>query len=214
MVNDGPTRLRDLTTLPEFRETLPVQFSLFEEGLFIVATAPAHEALLGSQVLLIGEQPVDSVFTALEPLISRDNTQWVNLMTPYHLREVPLLHALGLVPEARRLPLTVRDRAGQERRVTLDTDTSRTDIWFAFPAPAGWRFLPQTLPTPLPHSLQHVDAYQWFTYLEEARTVYFQFNRVRDMDEEPLAAFTDRLFRFIADNPVEKVETPNAGDIF
>lgn len=205
LVNDGHTRFRDLTALPEFRQMLPVQFYLFAEGLFIVAAAPEHEDLLGAQVVTLGGHQVGELFRALDPLISRDNIQWPKQMFPYHLRELPLLHALGLVPESRRVELALRDRDGQERTVTLATDETQPDIWFAIPAPVGWRFLPDTLPTPLPHYLRNAGTYFWFDYLAEERAVYFQFNRVRDGVEETLADFTTRLFRFIEERPVEKL---------
>jgi tetratricopeptide (TPR) repeat protein len=204
LVNDGHTRFRDLTALPEFRQTLPVQFWLFAEGLFIVATAPEHEDLLGAHVMTLGGHEVGELFQALDPLISRDNIQWPKQMFPYHLREVALLHALGLVPEPRRVELALRDRDGRERTVTVETDESQPDIWYAIPAPTGWRYLPETLPTPAPHYLRNAWTFFWFDYLAEEQTVYCQFNRVRDGAEETLADFTARLFRFIEEHPVEK----------
>ncbi len=205
LINDGHTRLNNTTGLPELRETLPVQFSLFEEGLFIVATDPRYAALLGAEVVRIAGHSVDELFRALDPLISRDNVQWLKQITPYRLRELPLLHALGLAPDPRFVDLDVRDRNGETRVATLTTDTSHPDIWYANPCPLGWQFFPETLPTPLPHYLKNAGAPYWFAYLTEEQTVYFQFNRVRDDLEEPLADFFVRLFRFIAEHSVEKL---------
>lgn len=218
LVNDGHTRLRDLTALPDLRQTLPVQFALFEEGLFITAAAPQHAELLGVQVMQIASRSIDELFRALDPLISRDNVQWLKQMMPYHLRELPLLHALGLAPDPRQTDLTIRDRAGQERTVTLDTDESQPNIWFAIPHPVGWPFFPATLPTPLPHYLKNAGTNYWFDYLAESRLVYFQFNRVRDDLEESLADFTARLFHFIDEHAVDKlvidVRWNNGGNTF
>jgi hypothetical protein len=205
LVGDGHTRLRDFSARPDLCPTLPVQFFLFEEGLFIVAAAAQHGDLLGAQVLAFDGHPTDEVCAALDPLISRDNHQWPKQMLPYHLREVALLHALGLLAGTQGATLTLRDRSGTERAVALVADMTRPDIWFAIPAPVGWRFLPETLPAPLPHYLRHAGAYYWFDYLAAERTVFFQFNRVRDAEEESLAAFAARLFRFIAEHEVEKL---------
>lgn len=205
LVNDGHTRLRDLTALPELRQALPVQFTLFEEGLFIIAAAPQHAGLLGTRVLRIAANPVGALFQALDPLIARDNAQWLKQMIPYYLRAVPLLHALDLAPDPRQAELTLRDREGREHTVTLATDESQPDIWDAIPCPAGWHSFPETLPGPLPHYLRNAGAIYWFTYLAESQTVYFQFNRVRDDPEESLAAFTARLFRFVDEHPVGKL---------
>jgi hypothetical protein len=205
LVNDGHTRLRDTTTLPNLRQALPVQFTLFEEGLYITAAAPQHADLLGAQVTQIASHSVDELFQALDPLTSRDNLQWLKQMIPYQLRALPILHALGLAPDHRQAALTLRDRDGQERTVTLATDESQPDIWNAIPYPAGWIFYPETLPGPLPHYLRNAGSTYWFDYLAESRTVYFQFNRVRDDPEESLAAFTARLFRFIEEHAVDRL---------
>lgn len=205
LVNDGHTRLRDLTALPDLRQALPVQFTLFEEGLYITAAAPRHADLLGAQVARIAARPIDELFAAFDPLTSRDNVQWLKQMIPYQLRSVPLLHALDLAPDPRQAELTLRDRDGQERAITLATDERQPDIWNAIPSPAGWTFFPETLPGPLPHYLRNAGTSYWFDYLAESRTVYFQFNRVRDDPEEPLATFTARLFRFIDEHPVDRL---------
>lgn len=205
LVNDGHTRLRDLTALPALRQTLPVQFTDFEEGLHITAAAPQHADLLGARVERLAGKPVEEVCRALEPLISRDNPQWVRQMTPYHLRELPLLHALGVAPDPGRVELALRDRDGRERVATLATDDSQPDIWFAIPCPVDWRFFPETLPTPLPRYLKNAGTNFWFEHLPAHDLVYFQFNRVRDHPDESLADFTARLFRFIEEQAVGRL---------
>ncbi|HEX5504814.1 MAG TPA: hypothetical protein VFW96_19510, partial [Thermomicrobiales bacterium] len=154
LAGDGHTRLeRGFDVLPDLRRTLPLQFYRFAEGLYVVAADPAYEDLLGARVLRFGDRSVDELFRALDPLVSRDNAQWLTQVIPYRLRETPLLHALDLVPEPGRVDLAVRDRDGRERVATVATDERRPDIWYDFPCPAGWRFYPETLPAPLPLSL-------------------------------------------------------------
>jgi hypothetical protein len=89
--------------------------------------------------------------------------------------------------------------------VTLATDASQPDIWNAIPYPVGWQFFPETLPAPLPHYLRNAGAHYWFDDLADARTVYFQFNRVRDDPEEPLRDFFARLFRCIEERAAERL---------
>lgn len=45
----------------------------------------------------------------------------------------------------------------------------------------------------------------WFEYLPDAKAVYFQFNRVRNSEQESLAEFCNRMFRFIDEHPVKKL---------
>lgn len=205
LVNDGHTRIRSIAQLSGLDQTLPLQFYLFEEGLFVTAADPAYAGLLGDQVLSFAGTPVDDLFTALDPLISRDNRNWLKQMTPFHLRELPLLHALGLVPDSNSVELRLIDRSGAERSAQVETDGSHPDIWYAAPAPVDWAFLPETIPGDTPHYLRNAGVAYWFDYLAGDKVVYFQFNRVSNDVEEPLNRFTERLFDFITHNDVEKL---------
>lgn len=195
---------------PEQRWLLPVQFALFEEGLFIVAAAPIHAALLGAEVIEVGGHPVAEVLAALDALIPRDNGngQWPLHLIPQGLRDAPLLHALGLAAASREATLTLRDPDGALRQATLTArhepaEPSRREH---FPAcPPGWLRLTETLPAPGPAYLRNVQAPYWFAFLPAERTVYLQFNAVRDHPMEPLADFSARVFGFIADHAVDNL---------
>jgi tetratricopeptide (TPR) repeat protein len=197
--------------LPNDREdlqrTIPLQFYLFEEGLFIIAAEQRYEALLGAQVLQFGERTVEEALAALDPLICRDNDQWPKHVAPSWLRELPILHALGVIPAPDEVVLTVRDDTGTMRivRVTADSGMLNWQLDVARPAPEGWCFFPQTLTSPLPHYLRNMGKSYWFEYLRDEHLVYFQFNRVLDDPRESLASFCDRLFGFIEHHPVEKL---------
>lgn len=187
--------------------TLPLQFYLFEEGLYIIAATPEHADLPGCRVLSFGGHAVAHLTDTLAPIIPRDSDSWIKLKLPYLIRELPLIHAMGLIPDADRVELTVQDLDGQERRVAVEAGENLTtdELYYAFPYPAGWFFFPETLESPLPRYIRNQAAYFWFEYLREDDTVYFQFNRVRNSATESFAEFTDRLFRFIDDHDVERL---------
>lgn len=203
-VGDGHTGLLPANR-PEFQPTLPVQFYLFKEGLFIIAADPKHKDLLGAQVLRFQEKTVDKVIQALDPLISRDNENpiWPLQRAPYLMRHLPLLNALGLISNAGEVALTVRALDGAARVVKLTTDTSQPNIWNVKPHPATWVSLAQTLTAPLPLYLKNPSAPYWFEHLPAAKLVYFQFNSVRNDRNEPFAQFSARLLKFVDENDVE-----------
>ena len=193
---------------PGQRGLLPVQGALFEEGLFIVAAAPIHAALLGAEVIAVGGHPVAEVLAALDTLIPRDNGngQWPLHLIPHGLRDAPLLHALGLAAASREATLTLCEPDGATRQVTLAAQHESAELSRRehFPAcPPGWLRLPETLPAPVPAYLRHVQAPYWFTFLPAERAVYLQFNAVQDHPMEPLAGFSARVFGFIADHAVD-----------
>jgi hypothetical protein len=189
----------------DFHRALPLQFYLFQEGLFVTATAPDHDTLLGAQVLQFGQHTVDEVMAALEPLISRDNQQWPKQVAPLLLRQLPLLHALGVVADPTQVTLTSRRADATTGTVTVATDPAWSSPLWTLPCPPGWVFLPATLASPMPLYLKNCGATYWFEYLPDPRVLYFQLNSVADDPEEPLEAFGRRLFDFIDANPVDKL---------
>jgi tetratricopeptide (TPR) repeat protein len=196
----GPT-----TSRKEWTETLPVLFYMFEEGLFIIAADPKHKDLLGSQVLKFGGRAVDEIVGAIHSASSEDNKIWIKQIAPYRMRHLPLLHAAGMISNPVKVELALREMDGKERTVTLATDQTQPNIWNVKPNPPEWVNLPQTLSAPVPLYLKNAAARYWFEYLPASKTVYFQFNSVRNDDKENLAAFSERLFKYINENEVEKL---------
>lgn len=205
-VGDGHSNLLGPTTpRAEWIQTIPVLFYLFEEGLFIVAADPKHKDLLGSQVVKFGGKTVNDIVETIRGVSSEDNKLWVRQIAPYRMRHLPLLHAAGAIPHPDKVELVLRGMDGKERTVVLTTDTTQPNIWNVKPNPPDWMNLSQTLGTPIPLYLKNAAAPYWFEYLPESKTVYFQFNSVRNDQKESLAAFSERLFKFINETEVEKL---------
>lgn len=204
-VGDGHTALLLRPERREFRTALPVQFYFFKEGLFIIAADPSRVDLLGAQVLRFGDRSVDQLTTALDPLISRDNENkmWPLQRAPYLMRHPALLNGLRLIPDAEKVTLAIRDSGGRRRTITLASDSPDSNIWNALPK--GWVSLPQTATAPVPLYIKRMYEPYWFEYLPDSRTVYFQFNVVRNDPKEPLGDFRNRLFKFIDENDVERL---------
>lgn len=205
-VGDGHSGLLGPTTpRSEWVETIPVLFYLFEEGLFIVAADPKHKDLLGSQVMRFGGKTVNEIVETLHAASSEDNKIWIKQIAPYRMRHLPLLHAAGAIPHADKVELVLRGIDGKERTIVVATDRTQPNIWNIKPNPPTWVNFSQTLGTPVPLYLRNPSAPYWFEYLPESKTVYFQFNSVRNDQKEPLAAFSERLFKFINEKEVEKL---------
>lgn len=202
-LGDGHTGILGRVDNAEAALSVPLQFYLFKEGLFIIAADPQYKELLGAQVLRFGESTITQVMEALDPLTSRDNDFWPNQIGPYRMRSLPLLNGLGLIPEARKVNLTIKDLQGKERVVSVPATTDFPNIWNEFPK--SWLTYAASLEKPLPLYLKNMTRAYWFEYQPETKLLYFQYNRVRNEGEEPLAKFSERLFKFINDNEVEKL---------
>jgi hypothetical protein len=204
-LGDGHTGLLMPPETPDYQQALPLQFFLFQEGLYITGGDPKYKELFGSQVVQFGTHTVAEVMNALDGVISRDNELWPSQLAPYHMRNLPLLNALGLVSDIKKIDLRLRDVNGNERVVNVETDATHANsvIWNHFPD--EWITYAQTLPSPIPLYLKNTKTLYWFEYLEPQKIVYFQFNGVLNDSKESLAAFTERLFKFINEHEVEKL---------
>ena len=197
LMGDGHTRLQSTTAVPPQRRSVPAQFYLFTEGLFITSAAPKQADLVGAQVVRIGEHTIDKVMTALDPIISRDNQIWLKTIAPGLMRNPRVLNGLGLIPEVDKMTITVTDGTGKTRTAQLAAEPEEpTENWPQARQQA-------TLPEPL--YLKNRRANYWFEYLPEAKTVYFQYNAVQNNPQESLTQFCDRLFKFINEKEVERL---------
>ena len=203
-LGDGHTGILGSATRAEFQQMLPMQFYLFQEGLFIIAVDPKYKELLGAQVLRFGDRTVDDVMRTLDPLIQRDNEMWPKQVGPYLMRNVPLLNGLGLVPDAKKATLAIRTLAGATTTVLVTTDSTQPNIWNLLPNPETWINLAQTMPGPMPLYVKNMSSNYWFEYLPAAKTLYFQYNKVLDDSPESLAQFSTRLFKFIDEHEINK----------
>jgi hypothetical protein len=156
-------------------------------------------------VLRFGDHAVEDVCKKIDPLISRDNPNGPRVVGTMRLRNAPLLAALGLISRPDEMRLTVRDQEGKVRSVDLPADCplSSRRLWDGLPA--GWKRFVDTVPWPLPLYLRDQHTDYWFEYLRDDKTVYWQFNHVRDNEQEPLARFSARVHRFVMEHDVEKL---------
>src|SRR5690606_10991419 len=138
---------------------------------------------------------------------ANDNTYWVKETLPLMLREFPNLHALGVIEDPEQASLTIEDRDGATRTVSITADAEEPagELRYAIPFPKGWISLQAMDGNPLPPSLRNAPIPYWFEYLAEHRTVYFQFSSVRTAPGETLGDFTGRLFGFIEAQDGEKL---------
>jgi len=202
-LGDGHSAMQGSRFRPELFLSVPVRFYLFSEGLFITAADAKYKDLLGAQVLKYGERTVDEVMKALDPFVSRDNEMRPKEFAPTLMRFLALANGIGLIPDAKKVSLTVKDAEGKTRAVELAVDDTAPQVDRVLPA--SWVSYPQTLAAPLPLYLKNLNSTYWYEYLSDSKTVYFQYNNVINDKAETLAAFTDRLFKFIGESPVEKL---------
>ena len=218
-LHDGHAGIVGPEDSPALRLSLPLEFWLYPEGVFVTAAGPGQERLLGAQVLAVDGRPVSEVLAGLEPVTSRDNDYQLQSGLARWLRCPPVLHALGLAAEPGAVTLRLRllepggaGDAGREpgagRAPAAAASQIRVDAapgLMAAPRsrPDGWTRLAEALPGPPPACERHRDVSYWFEYRRADGLVYAQVNAVTDHPAESLPAFAERLFAFIDGHAVD-----------
>ncbi len=190
---------------PTWQETLPLQFYLFEEGLYVIAADPKYSGLVGSRVITLGGATVEQIKLQLDPLISRDNEIWPRQKVPYLMRHVRLLAALGLLKDEDRVMLTVESPSGGIRQTEVVADASQPDFWNVLPGPASWSTLAQQTDVPLPLYRKNLSSPYWFEYLAAQKLVYLQYNVITEDASEPFDKFLARFWAFVDSHEVDKL---------
>jgi tetratricopeptide (TPR) repeat protein len=179
------------------RRVAPIELYLFKEGLFITAATPKQADIVGAQVMLIGDNTIEKVMETLDQVISQDNKMWPKNVAPALMRNPRILNGLGLIPDPDKMSITIRDSEGKTRSVTLIAEmVDSTD---------DWRQARQSAIAPEPLYLKNRKANYWFEFLPDTRTLYFQYNAVAQDTKETLPEFCERMFKFINENPVERL---------
>lgn len=198
-LRDGHAYVAPAIDRRDLLAALPLAFSRFAEGTFVVGANAEYADLVGSELLAVDGTPIAELSERLWSTICRDNEQWPNEMIPFRLREPALLHALGVAAAPDRLLLTVRgeDDVLREQLVRANEEFPTAPLGRNFPFPEEWI-------TPLDHLdekplyLRDLRTPFWFETLPEMEAVYLQLNAVRDRDDELLIGFAERFFAMLA----------------
>jgi hypothetical protein len=203
MASDGHTELALTQEATGFRR-YPLLLYEFGAGLGdelrIVAAGGGLEGAVGGRVTRIGELATRAAAARVEPLLARDNDMEILHAGPAYLAIPEVLHALGIAPDMESLALTAALATGEERTVTVRPEGQPgTD-------PREWASARALGGASTPLYLQKTDENYWFTYLEDGRTLYCQYNRCTDGSDGPsIKAFAREMFAFADGHPVEKL---------
>lgn len=194
LVGDGHTRL-PLTDVPGFRR-YPLRLYQYADGLFVQAIAREYGVAAGARLLAIGDTPATDAYEAMRPLISRDNEMGVRAAAPELLAVPEVLHTRGVLAAPERAAYVVQQPSGERLTCVLQpANAPLADLADARDGAA----------TPPPLWLQQSPERNWRVPLADTRTLYVQYNRVRDTAEESVANFFDGVFAHIEREDIHRL---------
>ncbi len=188
---------------------LPLVFSQFEEGLFVISASDSLADLAGLRLVAIGDTPIEAVREKLIPYIPRDNDAEITYTYPDQLVCVNLLHHLGITPtrdsvvlvfdaDGKPVRRTVRAMTGEQldqvhwtaARASLNAIASSAHPTFLF-----------SYPTTLPRFMSKPNY--WSQVFEPEKVVYLQYLTCWDQEGGPtFSPFVDSaVFAFLDAHP-------------
>jgi hypothetical protein len=205
-VGDGHTNIYPTRDPKIGFRTLPVEFTFFDNQLYIRATRQEQRSLLGAKVLAIGNLSVDDAWIAVKTMIGHENEGGARYWAEYLLAMPEVLEALHITSKVEDAPLTLATERG-ETHVTLHPsapiEVMSGDISTLFYRHKGWVDVRDSHPGPDPLWLREINVPFHFEHVGDL--LYVQINTVGDSNDETLAHFAQRLHDEIVATRPDKV---------
>lgn len=171
----------------------PLTLRWFKDGLFIVNTTEDNKDLLYGKVNTINGMTVDQVMDKLNPLFVGANHSYRKNKSRSILVRDKVTSYYGIT-------------SGGIMTVEATMPGGDTQKWDVATVPADSK---QDYIKPIgakrPLYLHHGDKNYWYTYLEEEKVLYMNYGRCREMKSLSMSEFTNRLWKVVEDNPVDKI---------
>ncbi|GED18064.1 S41 family peptidase [Aneurinibacillus migulanus] len=186
MAGDAHTDL----LLPDRYRHLPIKLYDYDDGLYVIAAAPAYKYLVGSKVTTIGELHIEEARKRIETLIPNESRMQQRKATPGLLVIPEVLKSLHITGEQQTFGLILPD--GKKVQTTF-TSNNNQKVSFQYPDKVNQ-----------PLYRQQMDKPYWYTYLKNEKTLYFAYNQCKDSSDKPFPTFVDELFQTVEENQVQR----------
>jgi hypothetical protein len=174
----------------------PLRLWLADDVLFVRATDQANAHLLGAGVVRIGNSTAQQAIRKACEIVSAENEMRGCSWAPALVVVPEVLHALGSSAALDDVPFEL-EQGGLRSVVRFEALAEGTEV--------QWVDASDLAPVPKPLWLRDPTNGFWFEYLEDARTLYLQYNSVADKPDETLEHFFGRVFEFVDSNPVDRM---------
>ncbi|CAL2103016.1 TPR_REGION domain-containing protein [Tenacibaculum sp. 190130A14a] len=173
---------------------LPMQFYVFEDGMFVVNAKKEYKEWIGHKVVSIEGTPVKEALSRTNLVNARDNDMQISWLGPYYLSLPDVLKELNLVKSSKEVTLLLKNRAGITKELKLK--------------PRAWNFydfpkLPELNEEVQPLYLSRQKDIYWHTSFAKQKVLYLQFNAVANKKEESIKDYAARVSLEIEKKAIE-----------
>lgn len=178
---------------PKFTKILPIQFELFKEGLFVTGIDSANSALLQAKLIAINNQSTAKVIALFKEAIQSENLSYFDDHFLHFINNPAFLKGLGILNSDNEGEFTFIDKNNKQAKIKLNAlqENNIDNVKLAF---AHANLL----------SKKKKGNY-WFDYDADKKTLYFNYTKCREEQDNPFEKFNDELFASIATYHPEKI---------
>ena len=188
---------------------LPLWMYRFADGVFVMTSADS--SLVGSEVLAIGETPIDTLYARLAPYAGSDTPTYRDRrIEEQFLRWANPLRAVGVTDAIDTVPVRIRTPEGEVVQLQVESVCPDTRAWVRFrtslpPVPRELEWSPAS------NAQNNREPFYRIEYRDAASLLYVQFNTV--LNESDFDAFSNLSVADVADSlravadayPIDKV---------
>lgn len=174
------------TTPPNFEELKfhqsPLQFQLFDDGVFVIAATSTYQNLIGHRVVALDSTPIDEALDLVKSVCFFENESRAKLMAPDRLALPQVTTALGITDAIGNIEITTEDSLGSLHETRLLSLSH-----------SGESFVDKKTVTPL--WMANRNEYRWYEVLEDQDAIYVQVN---EFEEAPVYPYSDFVAETLA----------------
>jgi hypothetical protein len=180
---------------PSTFNLFPVEGYWFAEGYYITSASTEYQQILGKRLIRINNHSIEEVFDLVKPLISHENNQQLKNSSPQYFMSADVLSFIKVLDKTDKADFFFEGIGNLEIKS------------FSYSSFAGLNFVNLLIEnnTSLPYYLQNTSRNYWYTYIEENKLLYFQYNLCRESNDKTFQAFVNELFSFADNNTVDKL---------
>lgn len=172
---------------------LPVSFKWFEDGLYVIRVSEEHAEILGHQLVSINGKSVESIIEKMREVIPHSNVSRIKKYIGSYLHLPGLLFGLGISKSADETKY-IFNKSGIQIERTIGKLSPEEEDQTVF----------KSVPTTEAYFQKNRELYYWFEHVPSKNLVYFQYNRIGNMDSESSTAFANRLWATVDSVKVDK----------
>lgn len=177
----------------------PLEFYWFKDGIYAINTTKSDEVLRYKKITHIDGMDIGTVITKMSTMISHENNSYLKAMLPKYLPAIEFLYGLQIARTINGLTITYENVSGNVGEWFVPSypfseyQEQLNENRVAFPVDN------------LPLFRRDPDRHYWMEYLKKPRTLYFKYNICKEMAEESVQAFGERLLDVIREDAPEKL---------